>query len=117
MFQTRLAAGLAAIFLMTDGFFLVDSRIAVIDIIYLTLAAISYLLLFRFIQLRDRARAAITLLFLGIYARPMPRFQTLRSGGNLSAGDGFPDLCDWHVRKVSVSRPCGSSLIRKSPGR
>ena len=66
MFQTRLAAGLAAIFLMTDGLFLVDSRIAVIDIIYLTLAAIAYLLLFRFIQLSDRGARRITLLFLGI---------------------------------------------------
>ena len=66
MFQSRMAAGLAAIFLMTDGFFLVDSRIAVIDIIYLTLAAIAYLLLFRFMQLRDRGAKRVTLVFLGI---------------------------------------------------
>lgn len=66
MFQMRVAAGLAAIFLMTDGFFLVDSRIAVIDIIYLTLAAISYLLMFRVIQLSDREARRTTLIFLGI---------------------------------------------------
>jgi len=66
MFRMRMAAGLAAIFLMTDGFFLVDSRIAVIDIIYLTLAAISYLLMFRVIQLPDRAARRTTLIFLGI---------------------------------------------------
>jgi Gpi18-like mannosyltransferase/4-amino-4-deoxy-L-arabinose transferase-like glycosyltransferase len=66
MFQMRMAAALAAIFLMTDGFFLVDSRIAVIDIIYLTLAAISYLLMFRLIQLPDREARRTTLIFLGI---------------------------------------------------
>jgi Gpi18-like mannosyltransferase len=66
MFQMRMAAALAGIFLMTDGFFLVDSRIAVIDIIYLTLAAISYLLMFRVIQLRDREARRTTLIFLGI---------------------------------------------------
>jgi dolichyl-phosphate-mannose--protein O-mannosyl transferase/Gpi18-like mannosyltransferase len=66
MFRSRLAATLAAIFVLSDGFFLVDSRIAVIDIVYLTFAAISYLLMFRFIQVpewRDRRR---TMLFLGL---------------------------------------------------
>jgi dolichyl-phosphate-mannose--protein O-mannosyl transferase len=38
----------------------------VIDIIYLTLAAIAYLLLFRFMQLRDRGAKRVTLVFLGI---------------------------------------------------
>ena len=50
MFKDRLAATLAAGFVLLDGFFLVDSRIACIDIVYLTFAAISYLLLFRFMQ-------------------------------------------------------------------
>jgi dolichyl-phosphate-mannose--protein O-mannosyl transferase len=66
MFRSRLAAALAASFVLSDGFFLVDSRIAVIDIVYLTFAAISYLLMFRFIQSpnwRDRRR---TMIFLGI---------------------------------------------------
>ncbi|MGA2412558.1 MAG: hypothetical protein ABSG46_19510, partial [Candidatus Binataceae bacterium] len=48
------------------GFFLVDSRIAVIDIIYLTLAALAYLLMFRFIQLRDSGARRTTLVFIGI---------------------------------------------------
>ena len=66
MFRSRLAAAFAAIFILSDGFFLVDSRIAVIDIVYLTFAAISYLLMFRFIQTPDwRARRRI-LIFLGI---------------------------------------------------
>jgi predicted membrane-bound dolichyl-phosphate-mannose-protein mannosyltransferase len=66
MFQSRMAATLAAVFLMTDGFFLVDSRIAVIDIVYLTLAALAYLLMFRFIQVSDRSARRTTLVFLGI---------------------------------------------------
>ncbi len=47
---SRLGAALAAGFIVCDGMFLVDSRVGVIDIVYLTFAAISYLLLFRFIQ-------------------------------------------------------------------
>jgi Gpi18-like mannosyltransferase len=50
MFKERLGATLAAGFVLLDGFFLVDSRIACIDIVYLTFAAISYVLLFRFLQ-------------------------------------------------------------------
>jgi Gpi18-like mannosyltransferase/predicted membrane-bound dolichyl-phosphate-mannose-protein mannosyltransferase len=50
MFKDRLAATLAGAFVLLDGFFLVDSRIGCIDIVYLTFAAISYVLLFRFMQ-------------------------------------------------------------------
>ncbi len=56
---SRLVGALAAGFIVGDGMFLVDSRIAVIDIVYITFAAISYLLLFKFIQapgLRARRR-------------------------------------------------------------
>ncbi|HVC44628.1 MAG TPA: phospholipid carrier-dependent glycosyltransferase [Candidatus Binataceae bacterium] len=66
MFHSRLAAAFAAGFVMCDGLYLVDSRIAVIDIVYLTFAAVSYVLLFRFMQntdLRDRRR---TLLAMGV---------------------------------------------------
>lgn len=66
MFKSRLAATLAAGFVMLDGFFIVDSRIAVIDIVYITFAALAYLLLFRLMQNtapRDRLR---TLIFMGI---------------------------------------------------
>jgi dolichyl-phosphate-mannose--protein O-mannosyl transferase/Gpi18-like mannosyltransferase len=66
MFRSRPAAALAASFVLTDGFFLVDSRIAVIDIVYLTFAAISYLLMFRFIQSPDWRDRRRTLIFLGI---------------------------------------------------
>ena len=49
MFDSRLAGTLAAVFVFADGLFLVDSRIARIDIVYLTFVAIAYWLLFRFI--------------------------------------------------------------------
>ncbi len=66
MFQSRLAGALAASFVVLDGAFLVDSRVAVPEIIYITLAALSYLLLFRFIQSSNPYRERRTLLALGI---------------------------------------------------
>jgi dolichyl-phosphate-mannose--protein O-mannosyl transferase len=60
MFSSRLAAAFAAACVVCDGMFIVDSRIAVLDIVYLTFAAWSYLLLFRFIQTANpRARRRI----------------------------------------------------------
>jgi dolichyl-phosphate-mannose--protein O-mannosyl transferase/Gpi18-like mannosyltransferase len=50
IFRDRLAATFAAAFVLCDGMYLVDSRIACIDIVYLTFAATAYLLLFRFID-------------------------------------------------------------------
>lgn len=64
MFGSRLAAALAASFIIGDGMYLVDSRIAVIDIVYLTLAACSYLFLFRFAESarqRDRRRTLVAM--------------------------------------------------------
>ena len=66
MFKDRLAATLAAGFVLLDGFFMVDSRIACIDIVYLTFAAISYLLLFRFMQTDGLLEKRKMLIFLGI---------------------------------------------------
>ncbi|HUA34799.1 MAG TPA: phospholipid carrier-dependent glycosyltransferase [Candidatus Binataceae bacterium] len=57
MSRSRLAAGLAALFIMIDGLYLVDSRIGVIDIVYLTCAAFAYWLFFVFVDTSDpRAR-------------------------------------------------------------
>jgi 4-amino-4-deoxy-L-arabinose transferase-like glycosyltransferase len=53
MTGSRLAAGLAGAFIVCDGMYLVDSRVAVIDIVYLTCAAIAYLLFFKFAQTPD----------------------------------------------------------------
>ncbi|HVA41316.1 MAG TPA: phospholipid carrier-dependent glycosyltransferase, partial [Candidatus Binataceae bacterium] len=66
MFASRLAGALAASFIICDGMFLVDSRVAVIDIVYLTLAAWSYLLLFRFAESNDHRDRRRTLAAMGV---------------------------------------------------
>lgn len=66
MFESRSAGALAAAFVLLDGVFLVDSRVAVPEIIYVTFAALSYLLLFRFIQSPNPYDGRRTLLMLGI---------------------------------------------------
>jgi predicted membrane-bound dolichyl-phosphate-mannose-protein mannosyltransferase/Gpi18-like mannosyltransferase len=66
MFGSRLAGALAASFVTCDGMFLVDSRIAVIDIVYLTLAACSYLMLFRFAEATGDRERRRTLAAMGI---------------------------------------------------
>jgi len=66
MFHSRLAATLAAGLIAFDGFFIVDSRIGCIDIVYLTFAAIAYLLLFRFVGTRDFIRRRRLLLVIGM---------------------------------------------------
>jgi Gpi18-like mannosyltransferase/4-amino-4-deoxy-L-arabinose transferase-like glycosyltransferase len=53
MMRSRMAGAFAAGAILLDGMFLVDSRVAVIDIVYLTFAAISYALLFRFVDAKD----------------------------------------------------------------
>jgi len=55
MFNSRLAGSLASIFVLCDGLFLVESRIALWEIFYLTFAAQAYLLLFRFAQSSNRS--------------------------------------------------------------
>jgi Gpi18-like mannosyltransferase/predicted membrane-bound dolichyl-phosphate-mannose-protein mannosyltransferase len=66
MFASRLAGALAASFIICDGMFLVDSRVAVIDIVYLTFAAWSYLLLFRFAESSDARDRRRTLAAMGV---------------------------------------------------
>jgi Gpi18-like mannosyltransferase/predicted membrane-bound dolichyl-phosphate-mannose-protein mannosyltransferase len=66
LFRNRMAAALAAGAVLCDGMFLVDSRVAVIDIVYLTCAACSYLLLFRFLQSHAHTDARRTLGLLGV---------------------------------------------------
>jgi predicted membrane-bound dolichyl-phosphate-mannose-protein mannosyltransferase len=65
IFGSRLAATLAAGLIAFDGFFIVDSRIGCIDIVYLTFAAIAYLLLFRFIGTKDFIQRRRLLLIIG----------------------------------------------------
>jgi len=67
MFRSRLAAGFAALCVGADGLFIVDSRIAVIDIVYVTMAALAYLSLFRFADIADDPRRGrYTLVALGV---------------------------------------------------
>lgn len=66
MFNSRMTGALAAMFVLCDGMFIVDSRIAVVDIVYLTFAAWSYLLLFRFIQTPDPRARRRTLLAMAV---------------------------------------------------
>ncbi|HTW89606.1 MAG TPA: phospholipid carrier-dependent glycosyltransferase [Candidatus Binataceae bacterium] len=67
MFRSRLAATFAAFCIACDGMFLVDSRIAVIDIVYVTMAALAYYFLFLFIDQRDDPAARRrTLVWVGI---------------------------------------------------
>src|SRR5271170_8361686 len=57
MTGSRLVGTLAGAIILCDGMYLVDSHYAVIDIVYLTIAAVAYVLLFRFAQTPDaRAR-------------------------------------------------------------
>jgi hypothetical protein len=66
MFNSRLAASLAGLFVLCDGMFVVDSRIAVLDIVYVTFGAWAFLLLFRFIQTPESPQRRTTLLWMAI---------------------------------------------------
>src|SRR5208283_5664898 len=50
---SRLVGAIAGAIILCDGMYLVDSHYAVIDIVYLTCAAVAYLLFFRFAQTPD----------------------------------------------------------------
>ncbi len=53
MSGSRLVGALAGAIIICDGLYLVDSHYAVIDIVYLTCAAVAYLLFFKFAQSHD----------------------------------------------------------------
>jgi 4-amino-4-deoxy-L-arabinose transferase-like glycosyltransferase len=65
MFGSRLAATLAALFILGDGMFLVLSRVALPEMGFVTLAALAYLILFRFAQ-NPAASQRWTLVALGL---------------------------------------------------
>jgi len=66
MTHSRLAATFAGAIVLLDGMFLVDSRVGVIDIVYVTFAAISYLLFFRFLETPDNAARRKILPLMGL---------------------------------------------------
>ena len=111
MFKDRLAATLAAGFVLLDGFFLVDSRIACIDIVYLTFAAISYLLLFRFMQTDGAAGKAQTADLDGNRAGNLSGQQTLHSGDRMRVGRGLRRL----RRVADEFRPSARRWLRERP--
>src|ERR1700687_5136540 len=60
MSGSRLVGALAGAIILCDGMYLVDSHYAVIDIVYLTCAAVAYLLFFKFAEAVDsKARQRI----------------------------------------------------------
>src|SRR5208283_950535 len=66
MSGSRLAGALAGAIILCDGMFLVDSRFAVIDIVYLTCAAVAYLLFFKFAQTPDAGARRRILPWIGL---------------------------------------------------
>ena len=66
MLGSRSTAALAAAFILCDGLFLVQSRVASPEIVFVTFAALSYLLLFRFIQSNQAAARRRTIASIGL---------------------------------------------------
>jgi len=66
MLGSRIAAAIAAAFILCDGLFIVQSRVASPEIVFVTFAALSYLLLFRFIQSNDAAARRRTFAGVGL---------------------------------------------------
>ena len=66
LFCSRGAAVLGAALVLCEGMFLVYSRLALINIAYITFGAAAYLVLFRFFQRRDPKDRRRSLLWMGI---------------------------------------------------
>ena len=66
MFNSRLAGVLAGLFILCDGMFLEYSRLALINIAYVTFGAAAYLMLLRFIQTDESSSRRRTLVWMGI---------------------------------------------------
>ena len=66
MSGSRLVGALAGAIILCDGMYLVDSHYAVIDIVYLTCAAVSYLLFFKFVQTPEAGARRRVLPWIGL---------------------------------------------------
>lgn len=66
MFESRLAAWIAAALVLSDGEFIVDSRTGMQEMAYVTFAALSYLFLFRFLQSETPAQRRRSLALVGV---------------------------------------------------
>ncbi|MGB8364358.1 MAG: phospholipid carrier-dependent glycosyltransferase [Rhizomicrobium sp.] len=71
LFRSRLAASIAAVLLLCEGMFLVASRLAMINIVYVTLGAWAYLMLWCFVQnpvpRTQRVQLAAMSILLGLF--------------------------------------------------
>jgi len=66
MFRSRLAGAIAAFLILSDGMFLVYSRLGLINIAYITFGAGAFLLMFRFIDRRELAERRWLLVAIGV---------------------------------------------------
>ena len=66
MFNSRFAGALAGALVLCDGMFLEYSRLALINIAYVSFGAIAYLMLLRFVQTDDLISRRRTLVWIGI---------------------------------------------------
>ncbi len=83
---SRLVGALAGAIILCDGMYLVDSHYAVIDIVYLTCAAVAYLLFFKFAETTDRKGAPAHPAVDWSGAGFVPGEQTLHPGDHFFAG-------------------------------
>ncbi len=67
MFRSRAAAALTTLLLLGDGLFLQYSRLALINIVYVSLGAASYLMLFRYLQGRESIGRRRSLAWMGVF--------------------------------------------------
>jgi dolichyl-phosphate-mannose-protein mannosyltransferase len=66
LFNSRAAGAIAATLVLTDGMFFEYSRLGLINIFYVTFGAGAFLMLFRFIQSRNRAVQRHALIWMGV---------------------------------------------------
>ena len=86
MSGSRLVGALAGAIILCDGMYLVDSHYAVIDIVYLTCAAVAYLLFFKFAETPDPKGAPAHPAVDRSGAGLVPGEQTLHPGDHFFAG-------------------------------
>lgn len=66
LFRSRFGASIAAGLILCEGFYLVASRLAMINIVYVTSSACAYLFLWRFVEETDRSKRRMDLAAMGI---------------------------------------------------
>jgi dolichyl-phosphate-mannose--protein O-mannosyl transferase/Gpi18-like mannosyltransferase len=103
IFASRLAASIAASLVAFDGFFIVDSRIGCIDIVYLCLNAIAYLLLFRFFASNDLYVRRRLVLVIGMVLGLCLGSKLYIPAATFLLVSSFLLLSMWHSGRASVA--------------